>query len=98
MENNKNNNGPVDVNGDVTPITKKTVEQVDASQWNDMNIGELWDQRVFIQNRLNMVLNNSGHPDTIKALQNGLGQLDTIIHIKSINRADNTSSTAIGLL
>jgi len=55
MENKK---GPIDVNGDVTPISKKPVDQIDAVQWPDMNLGALWDQRTSLQTRLNIVLNN----------------------------------------
>lgn len=99
---NKNDNGPIDVNGDWTPITKKPIDQIDATQWGEMNIGELWDQRVFLQNRLNLVLNNSGHPDTIKAMQMGLANLDAHIQLKSINQSTTTNSasanTTIGLL
>jgi len=100
---NKNINGPLDVNGDTTPITRKPIDQIDADQWNTMNIGELWDQRLFLQNRLNLVLSNSGHPDAIKAMQTGLANIDAIIQNKSINHAEAnktsaSANTTIGLI
>jgi len=100
---NKKTNGPIDVNGDTTPITHKPIDQIDATQWNTMDLGDLWNQRIFLQNRLNLVLNNSGSPDAITAMQSGLANIDAIIQHKSINHAENntnpaSANTTIGLI
>ena len=92
----ENKNGPIDVNGDVTPITKQPIEQVDASSWPELSLSDLYDQRTALQTRINMVYANSGHPDTIIQMKRGLASIDYFISQKnnqSENSVNNISSS-----
>ena len=76
--------GAVDVNGDITPITRQPIEQVDASDWTDRSVAELARQRVTLQQRLYYVQQH-GSADMVKALKLGIAQLDLIIKSKHNN-------------
>lgn len=89
-------NGPIDVNGNITPITKQPVESIDAAAWPKMNNSELLDQRMALQNRLNIVQSSFGHPDTIMQMQRGLQHLDQIIQANSYNTRASTTGHVSG--
>jgi len=94
MENTKkDNSGPINVNGSVTPITRKPIEQITADKWSTMTTGELYEQRSFLQSRLHLVTANSGHPDTIAQMQLGLNRIDAFIAA-----GDNNDSATMGLI
>ena len=50
-ENDPKTGPPVDVNSDITPITRKPISQVMADQWQDMNIMQLHQQLDILQER-----------------------------------------------
>ena len=77
-----NTTGPISVDGDITPITKQPIDSIDASLWPDMDIADLHDQRVFLQNRLNIVLSNAAHPDVINQMNRGMQMIDQMIASK----------------
>lgn len=76
--------GAIDVNGDVTPITRQPIEQVDAADWSDRSVAELARQRVTLQNRL-AYCQQHGSMDMIKALKMGITQIDLVIKSKHNN-------------
>lgn len=74
--------GAVPVNGDITPITRKKIEQVDSSQWNEMTVSELYDQRIILSNRMSQA-SMSGNPAILQQIECGLRALDAIISERS---------------
>lgn len=81
-DNNKNKiYGAIDVNGPVTPITKQPVEQIDAEDWDNLNVSQLWDQRAVLVERMNYVAANCG-PHVSVQLQRGIARLDALIESK----------------
>ena len=44
--------GCVNVNDDVTPITRRPIEQLDSTLWPDMPTPQLIDQRTILFNRI----------------------------------------------
>jgi len=68
----KNQDGPVSVdhNADVTPITKKPIDKINASTWEDMSYDALSTQYNMLQNRIDMAM-TMGRGDLVKQMQNG---------------------------
>jgi len=77
-----NKNGPIPVNGDITPITKQKIGQVRSSEWSTMPISELWEQKSILDSRLTYAL-QTGHAELIKQLQSGIAALDMVIANRS---------------
>lgn len=73
--------GSYDVNGDVTPITRKKVELVDSSRWDNLSVTDLHGQRAILAQRL--MLAQSHHPEMAKMIQMGIVHLDQMIMTKS---------------
>lgn len=71
--------GSVDVNGDKTPITRKPVEQIDSTKWNELSTAELHDIRTLIISRMNAVGNLPNGTSMHKQLQQGLNALEQLI-------------------
>lgn len=74
--------GTVDVNSDVTPITRQPITQVTPNTWTEMSLNELWDQHNTLSQRL-MYASEAGSPDMIQQLQRGIFTLEQIIKAKS---------------
>ena len=72
--------GAVNVEGDITPITRKPIEQVDASEWHKLSVAELATQRATLQQRLTMAHKFSPH--LVTPIQRGIAMLDRIIKSK----------------
>ena len=87
MTKTKDHKGPISVNDDITPITKKPITQVDSNEWSKLSVTELWEQRTVINNRLDYAL-QLGHTDMIKQIQTGLHLLDQIIDARSASTDD----------
>ena len=71
--------GAVNVNGDMTPITRKPIEQIDSSEWHKLSTAQLHDQRIVLQNRMYSVANLPNGAAMYAQMQKGLAQLDAII-------------------
>lgn len=96
MENKEDDfNRPITMDDVVTPISKKPIEQIDAELWPDMDIGELWDQKTFLQTRHNSLVAASGHPAIIAQMQIGLDNLDAIIAHKTPEYTGNSNGTGL---
>jgi len=70
--------GPISVTDDITPITHQPVENVNANQWSNISLSDLWDERIVLENRLNYAL-QIGHTEMIQQLQSGIIRLDAVI-------------------
>lgn len=73
---------PVDVNGDITPITRQPVTQIDAGDWDAMNVAQLHEQLLVMEKRL-MYAQQIGHIDMTTQLIRGINQLRALIHVKT---------------
>jgi hypothetical protein len=78
----------------------KEVEVVTADEWMNMSINDLFDQKLVLNNRLN-IASQYGNPAMLKQIQAGIMQLEAIIrhkeqqHIKNIN---NRNRDVTGLI
>jgi organic radical activating enzyme len=89
-------NGPVDVNGDITPTTRQPIPQINADDWPEMSVSELLDQLSALQQRKSYIISFSGDPVIIRQMEEGLYRLNAIITSKS--QPTNTNSRDIGLI
>ena len=71
--------GAIGVNSDKTPITRRDVPTVDASEWANMSLIQLVNQREALANRLMMAGENYAMQT---AIRRGLARLDAIIASK----------------
>lgn len=97
MNKNKNNDAPttspavvVDHNSTETPITRQKIRQLDAEQWPNMSLNELYDQRVILANRIHMASLYGNNPGVVLQLQQGLASLDGVIMQKSYEQNEVT--------
>lgn len=65
---------------DVTPITRRPIENVDASNWTDLSVSELSDQLVTLSQRLTWA--NMYSPGMVLPIRKGIAQLELIIKNK----------------
>ena len=83
MEKNmKDKLGPVNVNGDITPITRKPIAQLNADDWKDLTADELFEQRNALLTRMQQVQQMSLDPSVFRQMQLGLQHIDSLLHIK----------------
>ena len=78
----------------------KEVELVSADEWKDMNVTQLFDQKMVLNNRLTAVL-QYGNPAMIKQITIGIQQLDAIIAHKerqNIKKINNRNRDLTGLI
>lgn len=68
---------PIDVNGDITPISHVPVQSVDASTWHEASTADLSAQRATLQQRLMTAHQYSPH--LVNQIQQGINRLDVII-------------------
>jgi len=73
---------PVDVNGTITPITRQPITQIDASDWDTMNVSQLHEHLVILEKRL-MYAQQIGHYDMTTQISRGINQLRGLIHLKT---------------
>ena len=76
------------------------VELVSADEWKDMNITQLFDQKMVLNNRLTAVM-QYGNPAMIKQITIGIKQLDAIIAYKenqNIKKINNRNRDLTGLI
>ena len=83
MANVKDFTGAVNINGDVTPITRQKIDKVTPESWNQMNSSALWDQRITLANRQAMAM-EAGHGGIAKQIQQGINTIDAILHRQAV--------------
>jgi hypothetical protein len=69
---------PVDVNSNLTPITRQEVHEVTADQWDKMSVPQLHDQLHIMENRL-LYAQSLGHDDLYKQVLAGVNVLKALI-------------------
>lgn len=69
---------PVDVNSNLTPITRQKVEDVDAMSWDKMSLEQLHNQLHIMENRL-LYAQSLGKEEIYKQVLVGVNQLKLII-------------------
>jgi len=82
---NNNNNapdGPIDVAGEYTPITKQKVPVIEAHNWHKMSTAELYDQKAILDARFIMAA-NIGSASLMQQLQVGVATLTALINTKA---------------
>lgn len=77
----KQEEGGIDVNSNLTPITKQTVPEVTGLDWNKMSIPELYDQLSILQTRYYYML-QQGKSHIADQIHAGIVQLETLITIR----------------
>ena len=75
--------GSIDVNGDVTPITRQKIEQVNAVDWSDQSATDLSTQLSVLQQRLYTAQQFS--PNLVQPIQLGIRRLEHMINSKQQN-------------
>lgn len=78
MSNYKEWEGAVPVNGDITPITRRPIDQIDSSTWETLSTAELMEQRNALVSRMNLV-QSMGNANMIAAMQRGLMYIDALL-------------------
>lgn len=73
--------GSVPVDGDITPVTRKPIDRLDAGAWEDMSFEALVDQQVALQKRIDTA-KSIGRFDLAKQMESGLSYLMQIIETK----------------
>ena len=74
---------PVDLaEEDITPITREKIKQVNSTQWDGLNIAQLYEQLNTLENRLTYA-RSIAHQDMIKQLNKGIAQLRLLINQKT---------------
>ena len=74
--------GAVNVNADITPITRRPIDQVDSSEWKDCPVSELNEQLATLSKRAG-IANHIGNPALLTQLNRGIAQLKHLIKEKS---------------
>lgn len=70
--------GPIPVNGDITPITKAPIDQINSGEWDTMSTSDLVEQRNALFNRMNLAL-SMGQMQLVPMMQRGLNYIDQLI-------------------
>ena len=73
---------PVDVNSDITPITRKPISQVMSDQWPNMNIMQLHQQLEILQERY-LSAQSCGNIEIANQVNIGILHLQLLIYQKT---------------
>ncbi len=73
--------GAVPVNGDITPITRQPIDQINAASWEDMPFEALEQQYNMLVKRINLV-KTMGRTDLSAQMERGLKYLTQLIETK----------------
>jgi hypothetical protein len=84
MSNYKDWEGAVPVNGNITPITRRPIEQIDSSTWEKLSTSELIDQRNALIERMN-IARSMGNANMIATMQQGLMYIDALLQERESN-------------
>ena len=76
--------GAVNVNGDITPVSRQPVNQITGGEWEDMSLSLLHEQRNMLYTRLSTAA--SICPQAMPTIRQGIAQIDAIIENKSVTR------------
>jgi len=87
MANVKDYIGAVNINADITPITRVKIETVTPETWHEMNIDRLWDQRIILNERAIMA-QQSGHGEIAKQVYAGIARIDVLLQIREAEKAE----------
>ena len=75
--------GPgVDVNSDITPITRQKIKQIDAWNWDNMNLTQLHQQLSILEQRM-LYAQQYSHADIVTQMDRGINQLRILIYEKT---------------
>ena len=66
---------------EVTPVTRQRINNVDAKQWKDMNLTELYDQLAVLESR-RIKLYEIGQGPMAEQLEKGIAMLQAVIKAK----------------
>lgn len=72
----------VDADATITPITRKPIKNVDAINWSEMNLTELYDQLATLDDR-RIKLYEIGQPAVAQQVELGIARLQLIIKSKT---------------
>ena len=73
--------GAVPVNGDITPITRKPVDQINALEWEHMSFEQLSDEYTKLATRIETV-RGMGRADLVTQMDRGMKYLLQLIESK----------------
>lgn len=73
--------GAVNVNGDLTPITRRPIDKINATDWEDMSFEALSHEYTKLTNRIELA-NRMGRADMVNQMNKGLRYLLQIIDKK----------------
>lgn len=73
---------PVDINGDITPISRQKVSAVDATAWQDQSVSELHEQLHTLEQRA-MYARQHGNYAIVTQIERGINELRQLIHQKT---------------
>ena len=72
--------GAVSVNGDLTPISREPINKIEGTEWQDMSLSQLHEQRGMLMTRMSVAANVC--PSALPALRQGVAQIEAIINSK----------------
>jgi hypothetical protein len=83
MSDNEKESTGVDVNSDITPITKRPIQAVAGHEWSQMSLSDLHDQLITLQNRYYMML-QMGKGEIADQILMGIKRIESIISQKQL--------------
>lgn len=92
MANIKDFTGAVNIEADITPITRQPIGQITPEKWNEMDDASLWDQRITLNNRV-IQASQSGHAGLAQQVQAGINMIDAILR-RNADRAQKEREDA----
>lgn len=75
------NNRPISVTDDITPITKQPIDRVDPTKWETMSLTQLHEQRYILSRRQQMAL-QVGMVSAAQQIERGIVAITEIINRK----------------
>lgn len=83
----KDINKPIDVNSNISPITKQPIQEIRADKWLKMSTSDLFDQKLILESRL-AIANRIGNFSLMQQIQMGIDQIHAIINSRNTNSDD----------
>lgn len=74
--------GAVNVNADITPITRQPIDQVDSSDWKNSPVSELQEHLAILSKRAG-IARHLGNQLLLTQINRGIAQLKFLIKEKS---------------
>jgi len=94
----KDYTGAVNINGDITPITREKIGQITPEKWHEMNDEALWEQRITLSERV-MKANQAGHAGMAQQVQAGINVIDAILRQRALkDQLEREKSGKTGLI